>query len=144
MRLQRILSADIMKYLFVIGVLSLLTLSTTLESLSLLNENSYELVNIDFQEDSEEEKEDKREVDDIKIQHQFLAENRKLLSEKFSLLHAALDFYSNSIIKQNDRLWSSKKLYEKFKFIIKLKTRFTCKYCSFLCCSTAVFRYCTC
>ena len=66
MRLQRILSADVMKYLFVIGVLSSLTLSTTLESLSLLNENSYELVNIDFQEDSEEEKEDKREVDDIK------------------------------------------------------------------------------
>ena len=99
MRLQRILSADIMKYLFVIGVLSSLTLSTTLESLSLLNENSYELVNIDFQEDSEEEKEDKREVDDIKIQHQFLAENRKLLSEKFSLLHAALDFYSKSIIE---------------------------------------------
>ena len=99
MRLQRILSADVMKYLFVIGVLSSLILSTTLESLSLLNENSYELVNIDFQEDSEEEKEDKREVDDIKIQHQFLAENIKLLSEKFSLLHAALDFYSNSIIE---------------------------------------------
>ena len=92
MRLQRILSADVMKYLLVIGVLSSLTFSTTLESLSLLNENSYELVNIDFQEDSEEEKEDKREVDDIKIQHQFLAENIKLLSEKFSLLHAALDF----------------------------------------------------
>ena len=58
MRLQEILSADIMKYLFVIGVLSSLILSTTLESLSLLNENSYELVNIDFQEDSEEEKEE--------------------------------------------------------------------------------------
>ena len=79
MRLQRILSADIMKYLFVIGVLSSLTLSTTLESLSLLNENSYELVNIDFQEDSEEEKEDKREVDDIKIQHQFLADRKSVV-----------------------------------------------------------------
>ena len=99
MRLQRILSADIMKCLFVIGMLSSLTLSTTLESLSLLNENSYELVNIDFQEDSEEEKEEKREVDDIKIQHQFLAEYRELLSEKFNLLYAALDFYSHSIIE---------------------------------------------
>ena len=99
MRHQRILSADVMKYLFVIGVLSSLTLSTTLESLSLLNENSYELVNIDFQEDSEEEKEDKREVYDIKIQHQFLAENRQSYLEKFNLLHAAVDIYSNSIIE---------------------------------------------
>ena len=99
MKLQRILSTDIVKYLFVIGVLTSLTLSTTLDSLSLLSENSYELVNIDFQEDSEEEQEEKREVDDIKIQHQFLTENIKLLSEKFSLLHAALDFYSNSIIE---------------------------------------------
>jgi len=99
MRLQRTLSAGIVKYLFVIGVLSSLTLSTTLESLSLLNENSYELVNIDFQEDSEEEKEEKREVDEFKIQHLFLAENRQLLLKQFNLFHVALDFYSNSIIE---------------------------------------------
>ena len=99
MKLQRILSNNIVKYLFVIGVLTSLTLSTTLDSLSLLSENSYELVNIDFQEDSEEEQEEKREVDDIKIQHKFLTENRQSYLEKFNLFHAAVDIYSNSIIE---------------------------------------------
>ena len=99
MKLQRILSNNIVKYLFVIGVFTALTLSTTLDSLSLLGENSYELVNIDFQEDSEEEQEEKREVDDIKIQHQFLTENRQSYLEKFNLLNAAVDIYSNSIIE---------------------------------------------
>lgn len=98
MKFKSILLADLVKTLFVIGVLSSLTLSTTLESLSLLSEDSYELVNIDFQEDSEEDKE-KREVDDTKIKPQLLSYSQLHLSEKFNVLHSRVEFYSNSILE---------------------------------------------
>jgi hypothetical protein len=99
MKFKSILLADLVKTLFVIGVLSSLTLSTTLESLSLLSEDSYEIVNIDFQEDSEEDKEEKREVDDTKIKPQLLSYSQLHLSEKFNVLHSRVEFYSNSILE---------------------------------------------
>lgn len=62
MSVLRLLSTPILKVLFITGVLGSLTLSTTLESLSILTENSFEIENIDWQEDSsEEKKEDKKE-----------------------------------------------------------------------------------
>ena len=69
MKLYSILSGTFIKLFFVLNVLVSLTLSTTLDSMSLLAEHSFEIENIDCQEDSSEETDDKKE--DKKIQNYF-------------------------------------------------------------------------
>ena len=88
MKLYRLLSGTFVKLFFVIGVLGSLTLSTTLESMSLLTEHSFEIENIDWQEDSSEEIDDKKE--DKKIQNYFSVASSSLnlinkATHKFSL-----------------------------------------------------------
>jgi len=61
LKLYRLLSNTLFKTLFIGGVLSCLTLSTTLDSLSLLTENSFDIETIDWQDDSSEENKEKKE-----------------------------------------------------------------------------------
>ena len=68
MKLHRFLSTPFFKTTFVILIISALTLSSTLESMSLLTKNSFEIENIDWQEDSSEEKENEKKEDN-KIQN---------------------------------------------------------------------------
>ena len=68
MKLYRFLSTLIFKTTFVILIIGSLTLSSTLESMSLLTKNSFEIENIDWQEDSSEEKENEKKEDN-KIQN---------------------------------------------------------------------------
>ena len=67
MKLYRFLSTLLFKTTFVILIIGALTLSSTLESMSLLTKNSFEIENIDWQEDSSEEKENEKK--DNKIQN---------------------------------------------------------------------------
>jgi hypothetical protein len=60
MKGYQFLTGSIFKFLFVWSILAFLTLSTTLESLSLLTENSFEIEHIDWQEDTSEESERKK------------------------------------------------------------------------------------
>ena len=60
MKLYRFLSTLLFKTTFVILIIGALTLSSTLESMSLLTKNSFEIENIDWQEDSSEEKENEK------------------------------------------------------------------------------------
>ena len=85
--LYRLLSGTFIKLFFVIGVLGSLTLSTTLESMSLLTEHSFEIENIDWQEDSSEEIDDKKE--DKKIQNYF-----SVGSSSLNLINKATHKYS--------------------------------------------------
>ena len=68
MKLYRFLSTLLFKTTFVILIIGALTLSSTLESMSLLTKNSFEIENIDWQEDSSEEKENEKKEDN-KIQN---------------------------------------------------------------------------
>ena len=68
MKLHRFLSTLLFKFSFVILIIGALTLSSTLESMSLLTKNSFEIENIDWQEDSSEEKENEKKEDN-KIQN---------------------------------------------------------------------------
>ena len=68
MKLHRFLSTHLFKSSFVILIIGALTLSSTLESMSLLTKNSFEIENIDWQEDSSEEKENEKKEDN-KIQN---------------------------------------------------------------------------
>lgn len=70
MKGYQLLTGSIFKLLFVWSVLACLTLSTTLESMALLTENSFEIENIDWQEDSSEESK-KEKKEDTKIQNFF-------------------------------------------------------------------------
>ena len=63
MKLYRFLSTFLFKTTFVILIIGALTLSSTLESMSLLTKNSFEIENIDWQEDSSEEKENEKKED---------------------------------------------------------------------------------
>ena len=88
LKLYRLLSGNFIKLFFVLGLLGSLTLSTTLESMSLLTEHSFEIENIDWQEDSSEEIDDKKE--DKKIQNYFSVASSSLnlinkATHKFSL-----------------------------------------------------------
>ena len=67
MKLHLFLSTLLFKTAFVILIIGALTLSSTLESMSLLTKNSFEIENIDWQEDSSEEKENEKKEDN-KIQ----------------------------------------------------------------------------
>jgi hypothetical protein len=66
-------------------MLAFLTLSTTLESLSLLTENSFEIEHIDWQEDTSEESE-KEKKEDTKI-HNFFKSSLSFLSTDASCLN---------------------------------------------------------
>ena len=68
MKLYRFLSTLLFKTTFVILIIGALTLSSTLDSMSLLTKNSFEIENIDWQEDSSEEKENEKKEDN-KIQN---------------------------------------------------------------------------
>ena len=68
LKLYHFLSTLIFKTTFVILIIGALTLSSTLESMSLLTKNSFEIENIDWQEDSSEEKENEKKEDN-KIQN---------------------------------------------------------------------------
>ena len=68
MKLHRFLSTPFFKTTFVILIIGALTFSSTLESMSLLTKNSFEIENIDWQEDSSEEKENEKKEDN-KIQN---------------------------------------------------------------------------
>lgn len=70
MKGYQFLTGSIFKFLFVWSILACLTLSTTLESMALLTENSFEIENIDWQEDSSEESK-KEKKEDTKIQNFF-------------------------------------------------------------------------
>ena len=67
MKLYRFLSTLLFKTTFVILIIGALTLSSTLESMSLLTKNSFEIENIDWQEDSSEEKENESDKKPSKI-----------------------------------------------------------------------------
>ena len=60
LKLHRFVSTLLFKSSFVILIIGALTLSSTLESMSLLTKNSFEIENIDWQEDSSEEKENEK------------------------------------------------------------------------------------
>jgi len=68
LKLHRFLSTLLFKTTFVFLIIGALTLSSTLESMSLLTKNSFEIENIDWQEDSSEEKENEKKEDN-KIQN---------------------------------------------------------------------------
>ena len=68
MKLHRFLSTLLFKTTFVIVIIGAVTLSSTLEAMSLLTKNSFEIENIDWQEDSSEEKENEKKEDN-KIQN---------------------------------------------------------------------------
>ncbi|MDC0872181.1 hypothetical protein OAP80_02130 [Flavobacteriaceae bacterium] len=78
MKWYRFLTGSIFKFLFVWNMIAFLTLSTTLESLSLLTENSFEIEHIDWQEDTSEESE-KEKKEDTKI-HNFFKSSLSFLS----------------------------------------------------------------
>ena len=61
MKLYRLLSNQYFKLFFIGGILACLTLSTTLESLSLLTDNSFDIETVDWLEDSSEENKEKKE-----------------------------------------------------------------------------------
>ena len=80
LKLYRFLSGTFFKISFVILIIGALTLSSTLESMSLLTKNSFEIENIDWQEDSSEEKESEKKEDN-KIQN-FLRANSSRITFK--------------------------------------------------------------
>lgn len=92
-------SLNTVKYLFVIGILASLTLSTTLQSLSLLSENSFEILKVEWQQDSEEEKEDQRENNENKIQPQLFALNHLYIENSTRELNSLSFFFSDSFIE---------------------------------------------
>ena len=99
MRNKNFFSVVVLKYIFVFGLLLSLTLSTTLESLSLLSENSFDIVNVDWQEDSEEEKEDKIEEAEKKIQTLHMVYLHPLFLRKVKSLNSVSKFNSNFFIE---------------------------------------------
>ena len=82
MKLYRLLSNTLFKTLFIGGVLSCLTLSTTLDSLSLLTENSFDIETIDWQDDSSEE------TQEIKKEEKKLHDYGENLSSVLALLES--------------------------------------------------------
>jgi len=99
MKFINIFSLDTMKYFFVIGILTSLTLSTTLESLSLLSENSFEIVKGEWQEDSQEETENQREKLEKKIQPQILSYNYWFSLKITTLLYVLSESYKDSFLE---------------------------------------------
>ena len=99
MKNQNFFSFNTVKYLFIIGVLSSLSLSTTLESLSLLSENSFEILKVEWQQDSEEEKEDQRETNEKKIQSQLITLNHLFKEDSTNRSNSLSFFFSDLFIE---------------------------------------------
>jgi|SaaInl5LU_22_DNA_1037371.scaffolds.fasta_scaffold00069_41 hypothetical protein len=72
MKSIRFFSSKKTKMLFMFCLLGSLTLSTTLDSLSLLTDASFEIANADWQADSDSENQEKEETKEKKIIPEFI------------------------------------------------------------------------
>jgi hypothetical protein len=95
----RFLRSTSTKFFFSIGILSFLTIATTLQPFSVLHDNTFEIQKTDWQEDSEKEKEDHRETEDKKLHLQWVDTTPFFNCDKGNYRNVLKAFCSDSFVE---------------------------------------------